>query len=95
MKLVLSPAKLNTIPIDFLADPDGDWEFETLARRAGFDQQWGEVAVGALKEPFAGFPEGAAVVAFTSGNQCSVALVDCTTAEDDEVNEVENRSIAA
>jgi hypothetical protein len=99
MKLVLSPAKLAAIPVDFLADPDGDWNFETLARRSGFDERWGEVAVGALKEPFAGFPEGAAVVAFTSGNQCSVAIVDCTTPEGSEVSlessELHTRSIAA
>ena len=99
MKLVLSPAKLAAIPVDFLADPDGDWNFETLARRSGFDERWGEVAVGALKEPFAGFPEGAAVVAFTSGNQCSVAIVDCTTPEAADVelepNAFHSRSIAA
>ena len=81
MTMVLSPAKLDAIPVDFLADPDGTWEYDTLTRRAGFDAQWGEVSVGALTRPFAGFPEGAAVVAFTSGNQCSVALVDCIAAD--------------
>ncbi len=93
MKLVLSPAKLNAIPVDFLADPDGSWDFESLARRAGFDERWGEVAVGALTEPFGGFPEGAAVVAFTSGSQCSVALVDCTTPEASQLQPI--ASIAA
>lgn len=97
MKLVLSPTQLTAIPVDFLADPDGDWDFETLARRSGFDERWGELAVGALKEPFAGFPEGAAVVAFTSGNQCSVALVDCTAPEavGRDLQPNEHRSIAA
>ena len=78
MTVVLSPAKLDAIPVDFLADPDGVWEYDALTRRAGFDAQWGEVSVGALTRPFAGFPEGAAVVAFTSGEECSVALMDCT-----------------
>ena len=81
MTMVLSPAKLDAIPVDFLADPDGIWEYEALTRRAGFDVQWGQVSVGALTRPFAGFPEGAAVVAFTNGSQCSVALVDCTAAD--------------
>jgi hypothetical protein len=77
MRVSLLPAKLDAIPVDFLADPDGSWDFETLTRFTGFDMQWGQVSIGALTEPFADFPEGAAVVAFTSGAQCSVALVDC------------------
>jgi hypothetical protein len=81
MTMVLSPAKLDAIPVDFLADPDGTWEYETLTRRAGFDAQWGQISVGALTRPFAGFPEGAAVVAVMSGNQWSVALVDCMAAD--------------
>jgi hypothetical protein len=81
MRVSLLPAKLDTtIPVDFFADPDGHWDYETLARHSGFDMQWGELSIGALTEPFAGFPEGAAVVSFTSGAQCSVALVDCTDA---------------
>lgn len=82
MKVALSPAKLEVIPVDFRADPDGSWEYDALARGVGFDERWGQMSVGALTKPFAGFPEGAAVVAFTSGNRCSVALVDCTTADD-------------
>jgi hypothetical protein len=80
MQICLLPAKLDAIPVDFLADPDGSWDYETLARETGFDAQWGELSIGALTEPFAGFPEGAAVVTFTSGSRCSVALVDCTSA---------------
>lgn len=79
MTVVLSPAKLDAIPVDFLADPDGSWEYDVLTRRAGFDERGGQVSVGALTRPYAGFPEGAAVVAFLSGSQCSVALMDCTT----------------
>jgi hypothetical protein len=78
MRVALSQTKLDAIPVDFRADPDGSWEYEALARGVGFDERWGQMAVGALTQPFGGFPEGAAVVAFTSGSQCSVALVDCT-----------------
>ncbi len=81
VRVVLSTQNVNAIPVDFLADPDGVWEYDLLARQAGFDQQWGELSVGALTEPFDGFPEGAAVVTLRTGNQCSVALVDCTSAD--------------
>ena len=79
MTVVLSPATLDTIPVDFLADPDGSWEYEDLTREAGFDDRGGQVSVGALTRPFAGFPEGAAVVALMDGSAWSVALVDCTS----------------
>jgi hypothetical protein len=78
VKVSLSQAKLDAIPVDFRADPDGSWEYDDLARGVGFDERWGRMSVGALTQPFAGFPEGAAVVTFTTGGQCSVALVDCT-----------------
>ena len=81
MKVALLPAKLDAIPVDFRADPDGVWEYEALARRAGFDERWGQMSIGALTRPFEGFPEGAAVVTYTSGAHCSVALVDCTAPE--------------
>jgi len=80
MRVALSNTKLDVIPVDFRADPDGAWEYDALARGVGFDERWGRMSVGALTRAFGGFPEGAAVVAFTSGSQCSVALVDCTSA---------------
>lgn len=80
MTVVHSHATLDAIPVDFLADPDGAWEYEALTRCAGFDEAGGQVSVGALTRPFEGFPEGAAVVAFMTGSHCSVALVDCTDA---------------
>lgn len=82
MKVAHSTAKVETIPVDFFADPDGCWEYDGLARRAGFDERWGVLSVGALTEPYAGFPEGAAVVTLTTGAQCSVALVDCTAPDE-------------
>jgi hypothetical protein len=85
MKVVRSTAKVEAIPVDFFADPDGVWEYELLAERAGFDQNWGQLSVGALTEPYDGFPEGAAVVTLTTGQTCSVALVDCTAPDDQTV----------
>ena len=81
MKVVRAKAKVEAIPVDFFADPDGVWEYEALAKWAGFDPQWGQLSVGALTEPYEGFPEGAAVVTLTAGEQCSVALVDCTATD--------------
>jgi hypothetical protein len=69
---------LSRVPVDFFADPDGSWDFEGLVARAGFQQELGEVAIGALTEAFAGFPPGAAVVCVSAGHHISVALVDCT-----------------
>jgi hypothetical protein len=85
MRVLRAAASVEAIPVDFFADPDGVWEYDLLAERAGFDQQWGQLSVGALTEPYAGFPEGAAVVTLTTGEQCSVALVDCTAADDQTI----------
>ena len=71
-------APLESIPVDFFADPDGLWEYEQLAREAGFDQAWGQLSIGALSQPYAGFPEGAAVVLLATAQLCSVVLIDCT-----------------
>lgn len=68
---------LEEIPVDFFADPDGRWEYEELADAAGFDEGWGQLSIGALTEPFAGFPDGAAVVVLTTADHYAVALVDC------------------
>jgi hypothetical protein len=72
---VTSP--LEDIPVDFLADPDGRWEYEELALAAGFDEAWGRLSIGALTDPYSGFPEGAAVVMLTTADHCEIALVDC------------------
>jgi len=77
-----APEKIDAIPVDFRADPDGSWEFESLAERVGFDIRWGQMSVGALTAPYAGLPEGAAVVTLRTGSVCSVAFVDCTAQDD-------------
>jgi hypothetical protein len=78
MRSIAISAPLENIPVDFFADPDGCWEFDQLGRVAGFDQAWGQLSIGALSEPYAGFPEGAAVVMLSTAQLCSVVLVDCT-----------------
>lgn len=74
--------RVEGIPVDFRADPDGMWEFEALAERLGFDPRRGRMSVGALTQPYAGAPEGAAVVTLTTGGVCSVAFVDCTVPDE-------------
>lgn len=78
IKSLGSNAPVESIPVDFFADPDGSWEYEALARSAGFESEAACMAIGALTEPFEGFPEGAAVVTLTTNVSCRVALVDCT-----------------
>jgi hypothetical protein len=68
---------ISAVPVDLFGDPDGVWSYEDLVEGAGFDPSLGVLSIGALTQPYAGFPEGAAVVALTSGTVCSIALVDC------------------
>lgn len=70
---------LERIPVDFFADPDGLWSFEALAVAAGFDPDAG-VAIGALKKPFNGHLDGAAVVTLNAGSRPHVAIVECPIA---------------
>ncbi len=69
---------LDDVPVDFRADPDGTWDFEALAAAAGFEEAWGQISIGALMEPYLGFPEGAAVVLLSAPEESAIALVDCT-----------------
>lgn len=50
------------VPVDFFADPDGSWEFSPLVEMAGFNPEHPGASVGALTQPFDGFPEGSAVI---------------------------------
>jgi hypothetical protein len=78
---------LAQVPADFFADPDGLWTFEGLAEAAGFSPRDG-VAIGALKEPFNGHPDGAAVVTLNAEARPYVAIIECPIAfsctEEDE-----------
>lgn len=84
---------LSRVPVDFFADPDGSWDFEGLVSQAGFQQELGEVAIGALTETFAGFPPGAAVICVSAGQHISVALVDCTRARSVEREKASSVSV--
>ena len=70
---------LDAIPVDFFADPDGQWTFESLAKAAGFRMNEG-VAIGALRRPFGQHPDGAAVVTLNSEQRPYVAIVECPIA---------------
>jgi hypothetical protein len=83
MRAAYVSSALEDIPVDFFADPDGCWEYDQLAQVAGFDQAWGQLSIGALTAPYSGFPDGAAVVMFTSAELCTIALVDCVSAKDE------------
>lgn len=86
---------LEDVPVDFLADPDGTWEFGTLAEAAGFDEAWGQISIGALTEPYLGFPEGAAVVLLSAPEESAIALVDCLAERPQRIAHDELSSVAA
>ncbi len=67
---------VSRVPVDFLADPDGDWEFDSLVEAAGFDPENPGVCIGALTQAFKGFPEGSAVVSAVGRGAGFVALVE-------------------
>jgi hypothetical protein len=85
MRVAIHLPSLAGIPVDFFADPDGPWEYEDLVRSAGLDPEAAQAAscelfIGALTETYLGFPEGAAVLWFSSPRGCAVRLVDCGAA---------------
>lgn len=69
---------LDRIPCDFFADPDGLWSHESLTRAARFPSDG--VAIGALRRPFNGHPEGAAVVTLNAETRPYVAIIECPIA---------------
>lgn len=79
LRVALYPVPLESIPADFYADPDGSWTYDGLARAAGFEGERG-VAVGALREPFNGHPDGSAVVTLNAEARPYVAIVECPIA---------------
>lgn len=56
------PLAPEHVPADFFADPDGAWDFDSLVELAGFNPEAPGASVGALLEPFDGYPAGAAVI---------------------------------
>lgn len=86
---------IDDVPVDFLADPDGTWEFEALAGAAGFDEAWGQISIGALTAPYLGFPEGAAVVLLSAPEESAIALVDCLAERPRRLEHEFSASVAA
>jgi hypothetical protein len=70
---------LDQLPADFYADPDGRWTYEGLIRAAGFAAEDG-VAIGALREPFNGHPDGSAIVTLNAESRPYVAIIECPVA---------------
>jgi len=70
---------LEHIPVDFFADPDGSWTYEALVEASGFSASSG-VAIGALKQPFSGHLDGAAVVTLNTEARPYVAIIECPIA---------------
>ncbi len=76
MKAVRYRTKLDEVPVDFFADPDGEWTYEELAEISGWKVADG-VAVGALTAPYRGHPEGSAVVTLNSKDRPYIVVVEC------------------
>lgn len=71
---------LDRLPVDFFADPDGDWTYESLIDAAGFEPD-AEVAIGALAVRWRGHPEGAAVVAGSNPGGPIFSVIECSAIE--------------
>jgi hypothetical protein len=68
---------MGAVPVDFLADPDGNWTYEGLLEAAGFDPGSTGIQIGALSEPFEGHPDGAAVITRAQSGRAYIAVVEC------------------
>jgi len=79
LSITLYAIPLDQVPVDFFADPDGQWTFEALASAAGFQVNEG-VAIGALRHSFNEHPEGAAVVTLNRESRPYVAIIECPIA---------------
>ncbi len=75
MQATLYLSELETVPVDFFADPDGEWDYERLVAAAGLDPDVITVMIGALSEPWRDHPEGAAVL--SAEGQPGFAVVEC------------------
>jgi hypothetical protein len=70
---------LEDVPADFFADPDGSWTYDALVTAARFEVKEG-VAIGALRSPFNGHPDGAAVVTLNAESRPYIAIIECPIA---------------
>lgn len=67
---------MGAVPVDFMADPDGQWNYDQLLEAAGFDKD-AQVSVGALTQSFEGHPDGAAVVTRSMEGRAYIAVIEC------------------
>lgn len=68
MRITRYPMDIRDVVVDFRADPDGEWDYDTLLEAAGFAKDAPSVRVGALCADFHGHAEGAAVVSEIEGD---------------------------
>ena len=94
MKVSYYALALEQVPADFFADPDGAWSYELLSRAAGFASHSG-VAIGALRSPFKGHPDVAAVVTLNALTRPYVAIIECPIAYHYVAEQPESASSAA
>lgn len=81
MKAIRYRVPLTEVPVDFFADPDGEWTYDDLLAIAGWKTSDG-VAIGALTAPFRGHPEGSAVVTLNAKDRPYVVVVECPAVEE-------------
>lgn len=67
--------RVEQLPVDWMADPDGPWTFEALVEAAGFGPETDGVLIGALTEAFDGHPDGSAVVCRDGASY--LAVIEC------------------
>ena len=77
MKAVRYRVALDEVPVDFFADPDGEWTYDELLAIAGWQTSDG-VAIGALTAPFQGHPAGSAVVTLNAKDRPYIVVVECS-----------------
>ena len=76
MKAIRYRVPLNEVPVDFFADPDGEWTYDDLLAIAGWKTADG-VAIGALTAPFRDHPAGSAVVTLNAKDRPYIVVVEC------------------
>lgn len=66
-------------PVDFYADPDGEWSEELLLEAAGIHPESVPpgVMLGALAEAWRSHPEGSAVISFVYEGAPRLCIVEC------------------
>lgn len=77
MRISRYPVEITSVPVDFFADPDGAWNFDSLVESAGFDPENPGICIGALIADYDGHPSGSAVITELGKARSYVAIVEC------------------